>query len=50
MPIFQCNGCPSGPCTLLNMDPEFECCEDCPRYSPGHKNVIAVWREMRAVE
>jgi len=24
MGVFQCNGCPSGPCILTNMDPEFD--------------------------
>jgi hypothetical protein len=43
--IFQCTGCPTGPCTLINMDPEFTPGSDC--MDIRYKNInIAVWREM----
>ena len=48
MAVFQCAGCPSGPCVLINMDPEYECSEDCPKV--GMKKALAVWRELEVVE
>jgi len=45
MPVFQCNDCPSGPCTLVNMDPEFEAGSKCPDIR-SHQSTVAVWREL----
>jgi hypothetical protein len=49
MPIFQCNGCPSGPCILTNMDPEFTPKDECLNLW-GEKSNEPNWRELRAVE
>lgn len=47
MTVFECNGCPTGPCTLINPDPEFEADDICPK-----KGVVcrAVFRELGVVE
>ena len=48
MPVFQCSGCPTGPCILFNMDPEFDPGSDC--MDVRYKNInIAVWRELGVV-
>jgi len=48
MPVYECCGCPSGPCTLVNMDPEFVAKSGCP--GSGCCDLIeAVWREMKVV-
>jgi hypothetical protein len=51
MSVFQCCGCPTGPCILTNMDPEFIAERYCPdERSAGFPATIAVWRELGVVE
>ncbi len=47
--FFQCTGCPTGPCTIANLDPEFEPGMNCLDKRYEHEN-IAVWRRLEATE
>ena len=51
MQVFQCMGCPSGPCLFSCIDPEFWIGDECPANKTGivTRN-IATWRELRAVD
>jgi hypothetical protein len=49
MPVYECCGCPSGPCTLVNMDPEFEPGSECMDIR-CQGSTIAVWRELKVSE
>ncbi len=47
--FFQCTGCPTGPCTIANLDPEFEpgtICLDARQQGAA----IAVWRRLEATD
>lgn len=50
IPVFQCNGCPSGPCILTNMDPELEAGSGCIKDGIFTKANTAVWRELVVAE
>ena len=47
MTVWECNGCPHGTCTLINIDPDFDIDEQqCMKKGSG--STIAVWRELVA--
>lgn len=50
MPVFQCCGCPTGPCFFSTMDPEFIVGDECPANKGTASPNVAVWRELVVAE
>jgi hypothetical protein len=48
MYVFQCTGCPTGPCTLISIDPEFEPSDTCS--DKKHPENRAIYRELKVAE